>query len=205
MDYDIETLLKNLKRNRMEGFFIQDKQELSYLLPTLVPAGSTVGVGGSVTLDETGILDFLRGGDYTFYDRYADGLTPEDIRQVFLKSFGADVYLTSTNAITMDGKLFNIDGNGNRVAAMIYGPRRVIVIAGKNKIVPDVDTAIQRARQTAAPLNTKRLNRATPCVELGKCIDCKSEERICNEFVLISGQYDPDRIKVIIINEDLGY
>lgn len=205
MEYDIQRLLDNLKRHHMIGYLVQTFDELHALLGKLVPAGSTVGIGGSVTLQQAGVVDLFEQGDYTFYNRYRAGLTEQDKHRLYIQSFDADSYLTSTNAITMDGKLFNIDGNGNRVAAMIYGPRQVIVVAGTNKIVPDVDAAIERARQIAAPRNNKRLEKGTPCVQLGRCIDCNHKNRICYDFVLITGQMDPERIKVILIDQPLGY
>lgn len=205
MPYDIPKLLDNLKRRRMSGYYVQNREELKVLLKELVPEGSTVGIGGSQTLRQAGVVELFEQGDYTFYNRYRDRLTPGDIRRLYIQSFDADAYLTSANAVTMDGKLFNIDGNGNRVAAMLYGPRRVIVVAGINKIVADVDAAIERARQHAAPQNARRLDRGTPCVQLGRCVDCYHKNRICNDFVLIAGQSDPDRVKVILVNETLGF
>lgn len=205
MTHDVDALIKNLERHRMAGYFVADRSALLALVASLVPQGSTVGVGGSVTLEQTGVLDLFRRGSYTFYDRYAPGLSSAQKHQLYLQCMDADTYLTGTNAVTMDGKLFNIDGNGNRVAAMVFGPRQVLVVVGRNKIVADLDAAIERTRQVAAPLNTKRLDKGTPCTKLGRCTDCLHENRICYDFVLITGQMTKNRIKVIIVDEDLGY
>ncbi|QHQ63201.1 lactate utilization protein [Anaerocolumna sedimenticola] len=205
MDPIIEKVITNLNKNNMAGYYVNSKEELFHLLIELVPEGSIVGCGDSVTLEETGVFDFLRRGNYEFYDKFAPGLTLEDKRQIYLKNFTADTFITGTNALTLDGKIFNIDGNGSRVAPMLYGPKQVIVIIGINKLTDDVDSAIKRTRQVAAPLDAKRLGKETPCVSLNRCIDCRHKQRICNDFVLITGQFIKDRIKVIIINDDLGY
>ena len=148
---------------------------------------------------------FLRKGDYQLLDRYKEGLTPSDIKEVFRKSFFADAYLTSSNAVTEKGELYNVDGNGNRVAAMLYGPDQVIVVVGINKIVKDVEQAILRVKEIAAPANNKRLNKPNPCTKIGYCADCNSPDRICNEYTLIKRQGVKGRIHVIIVNKELGY
>lgn len=201
----IEQTIAALEKNNMSGYFAKTAAEVDALLISLIPPQSTVSVGGSQTLFEVGVLELLRAGDYTFLDRYAEGLTPEDIKALYRQSFSADVYLTSTNAITESGELFNVDGTGNRVAAMIYGPDRVIVICGYNKIVKDVDAAIERLKQVAAPMNVNRLSRKTPCSELGYCTDCSSPDRICNAYTLIKKQGRPGRIHVILVGESLGF
>lgn len=204
MDEKINRVIRSLKANNMNGYYARNKKEVLDYLDRMIPDGSTVGSGGSVTLDQLGILDYIRGRKVTFYDRYAEGLTSSEKHEIHLKCFTAGVYLTGSNAITENGELINIDGNGNRVAAMIYGPEKVIVVAGINKITSNAAEGIERARQTAAPLNSKRLNKSTPCVLTGKCSDCRSKQRICNAFVTISGQFDPDRIHVILVDDDLG-
>jgi hypothetical protein len=174
-------------------------------LSKLIKRGETVGCGDSVTLEETGVFEYLRSGDYIFYDKHQQNLTSEDKRALYLKNFEADTFITGTNAITEDGELFNIDGNGSRVAPMIYGPRQVIVVVGTNKITENAEEAIVRTRQIAAPLDAKRLGKDTPCTKLGKCIDCSHQQRICNDFVLITGQLIKDRIKVVIIEGNFGF
>lgn len=197
--------IESLQENNMNGYLVKDKDELIDKIKDIVKEGSKVSCGGSMTLFEAGVIDHLRSGRYEFLDRYEEGLTPQDIKNIFRESFFADAYFASSNAITEKGELYNVDGNGNRVAAMLYGPDKVIVIAGVNKIVRDLDEAIKRNIYVSAPANTKRLQRKTPCTKLGYCMDCKSEERICNEYTLIKRQGNKDRIHVIFINEDFGY
>lgn len=205
VDSKIKRTMENLEKNNMEAYLAQDTKELMDIINNIIGEGETVAVGGSMTLFETKIIDYLRNGNYNFLDRYKEGLTREEIKEVYRKSFFADSYLVSTNALTENGELYNVDGNGNRVAAMLYGPDKVIVIAGINKIVKNVDEAINRTKNIAAPVNAKRLNRNTPCTKIGYCMDCKSSDRICNEYTLIKRQGVKGRIKVIIVNKELGY
>ncbi len=205
MDERIKKVIFNLQRNNMAGYFVKNKVELLQLLDTLMKNGEKVGCGDSVTLEETGVFDFVRSKDFDFYDKHRFGLTSDEKRAIYLKNFEADTFLTGTNAITLDGKLFNIDGNGSRVAPMLYGPKQVIVVVGINKLVDTVDAAVCRARQIAAPLDAKRLKKDTPCTKLDKCIDCRHEQRICNDFVLITGQFVKDRVKVIIVDQAYGF
>jgi len=205
MDPTISITIDSLKRNNMAGYFVSDEKELLTFLQTLLPKGVVIGSGDSVTLEQTGVFEFLRNGNYVFHDKFQPGLTSAEKRSLYVKNFSAHTFMTGTNAITMDGKLFNIDGNGSRVAPMLYGPEQVIVIAGTNKIVPTVEAAIERTRQIAAPLDAVRLKKDTPCVTLGRCIDCNHKQRICNDFVLIARQFIENRIKVIIVDQTLGY
>lgn len=202
---DIPLLIKSLHQNNMAGYHVRDKKELLSLLRTFIADGTTVGCGDSVTLEQAGVFDDLREREINFLDKFDPSLTREEKREIYLKNFSADTFVTGANAVTMDGKIFNIDGNGSRVAPMLYGPQQVLVVVGTNKITEDVQAAVKRARQIAAPLDAKRLNKATPCTSLDRCIDCRHKERICNDFVLIAGQFVKDRIKVIIVNEELGY
>lgn len=205
MDERINKAILNLNRNNMAGYFVENKEELLQLIDSLIIKGEKVGCGDSATLEETGVFEFIRRGNFIFYDKHQIGLTPEEKRAIYLKNFDTDTFLTGTNAVTLDGKLFNIDGNGSRVAPMLYGPKQVIVIVGINKLMDTVEDAIKRTRQIAAPLDAKRLNKDTPCTKLGKCIDCKHEQRICNDFVLITRQFVKDRIKVIFVNQAYGF
>lgn len=191
MDSRIQKTIQNLQRNNMAGYYVEDETELIALLKKLIPEGTSVGCGDSVTLEQTGVFDFLRTENYLFYDKHRPGLSSEEKRSIYLQNFGADTFITGTNAITQDGKLFNIDGNGSRVAPMLYGPEQVIVVVGKNKITETVEAI--------------RLGKHTPCTKLGRCVDCKHEERICNDFVLIARQRIAGRIKVILVNRDCGY
>lgn len=201
----IEKTIKALENNNMNGYLVNSREELLDKLEELVKENSLVGCGGSQTLFETGVIDYLRNGKYEFLDRYKEGLTPQDIKNMYRKAFCADAYFTSTNAITENGELYNVDGNGNRVAAMLYGPDKVIVITGVNKIVKDVDEAIKRNEQIAAPANAKRIGTNTPCKTVGYCIDCSSPDRICCEYTLIKKQRTANRIHVIFLNNNFGY
>lgn len=197
----IKRTIDNLRRNNMTGYFAESREQLFELLGELVPAGSTVGHGGSVTLDETGVTDWLRQRDVNFLDRAKAADPNECMRQ----SMVADVYMCSTNAITEAGELYNVDGRGNRVSAMIYGPKSVIVIAGANKLVPDVRQAVRRVECVAAPMNSARLSMNTPCASTGKCGHCHSADRICCNYVVMAQQREKGRIKVILLDEKLGY
>ncbi|WP_077612777.1 lactate utilization protein [Clostridium sp. Marseille-P2415] len=202
---NISALMKSLQQNNMAGFHVKNKKELLELLRRFIADGTTVGCGDSVTLEQTGVFDDLRKRDINFLDKFDPSLSREEKREIYLRNFSADTFITGANAVTMDGKIFNIDGNGSRVAPMLYGPKQVIVVVGTNKITEDAEAAVKRARQIAAPLDAKRLNKETPCTALDRCIDCRHKERICNDFVLIAGQFTKDRIKVIVVNEELGY
>lgn len=205
IEKQVEKVITALENRNMIGIYIKDEEELPGILEGLIERGSVVGVGDSVTLLETGVLDFLRSGNYIFLDKYKAELTKEEKKKIYLQNFMADTFLCSTNALTEEGELFNIDGNGSRVAPMIYGPKQVIIVAGINKIVRNLDHAQQRVRNYAAPMDAMRLNKNTPCTKLGHCVDCKSKDRICNDFVTMSGQFIKDRIKVIIVGKSLGY
>lgn len=197
-------LKKTFQRNGIECLFLENKQELLDYLKTYLKDNKTVGVGGSMTLFETGVIDLLRKCPVQFLDRYQKDLTRDEVEDIFHQSLLADLYLTSSNAIDMQGNLYNIDGNGNRVAAMIYGPKKVLVIVGKNKIVEDEQAAIQYIQNVSAPANDMRLNKKTPCVQTGKCMNCQSDERICSMYTKISRQKQ-GRMSVLVINEEFGY
>lgn len=201
----INRAIQNLQKNNMQAFYVETKDQVVKKIEELIQQGATVTCGGSMTLFETGVIDHLRSGRYNFSDRYKPGLTSEQIREIFIGAFSADTYICSSNAITENGELYNVDGNSNRVAAMIYGPKSVIVVVGFNKIVKDIDEAVQRVKSIAAPANCTRLNSKTPCVTIGHCTDCKSEDRICCNYVVMAQQRHKDRIKVIIVGEELGY
>ena len=198
-------VINNLNKNKMAGYYVDQQGLLISLLDELIKDGETVGCGDSVTLDQLGVFDHLRIRDIHFLDKFQPSLTGKDKRELYLQNFRADTFIAGVNAITKKGELFNIDGNGSRVAPMLYGPAQVIVVAGVNKITDNLDEAIKRTRQIAAPLDAKRLGKSTPCAALGRCIDCSHKERFCNDFVLITGQFIKDRIKVIIVDQSLGY
>lgn len=201
----IARTVEAINKNNMNGYYVKDRDELINLIEEIVSEDSLVSCGGSMTLFEAGVMEHLRSGRYKFLDRYKEGITREEVVNMFKESFFADAYFTSSNAVTENGELYNVDGNGNRVAAMLYGPEKVIVICGVNKIVKDVEEAIKRNRECAAPINAKRLNKETPCSKVGYCMDCKSKDRICNEYTLIKRQNRKDRMHIIFLNENLGY
>lgn len=201
----VERTIKNLAKSNIDSFFVQNEAELREMVKNLVPTGSKVAVGDSMTLFDTGIIDLLRSENYNFLDKYESTLTTESKKALYRETFTADSFLCSTNAITENGELYNIDGNGSRVAAMLYGPSQVIIVAGINKIVKNLAEAEIRVRNYAAPLDAKRLGKNTPCATLGYCVDCQSNERICNDFVIIKRQFIKGRIKVIFVNKTLGY
>lgn len=213
---NIEKTVENLRKNNMEVHLVKTKAEACEKTKELLQKGATVGVGGSMTLFYCGIIDLLRSGDYNFLDRYNKELTREEIEKMFRDSFFADAYLTSSNAVTENGELYNVDGNSNRVAAMLFGPKEVIVVVGKNKIVRDLDEAVARVKKIAAPKNSQRLSYQTYCLKAGRCMSeeltaakmtdgCASPERICASYTVIGRQRIKNRIKVIIIDEEVGY
>lgn len=202
----IERTIENLKKNNMEAYYARSSSDAVQIALALMNKGDVVSCGGSMTIAECGLFDVVKNSeDYTFLDRAREGITPEEVQKLYRDTFSCDTYLTSSNAITENGELFNVDGNSNRVAAMLFGPKSVIVIAGYNKIVPDVEHAVERVKTIAAPANAKRLNCATPCAAVGKCMDCKGDARICCNYVLMSRQRIASRVKVILVGEELGY
>ncbi|WMJ81784.1 lactate utilization protein [Clostridium sp. MB40-C1] len=205
IEKQVNRTITNLRKRNLAGFFVKDTSDLIKLLKELIDEKSIVGVGDSMTLFETGVIDFLREGNYTFLDKYKKGITSEEKKQIYIQNFSCDTFMCSTNALTENGELYNIDGNGSRVAPMIYGPKQVILVAGINKIVKDIEEAEKRVRNYSAPIDAKRLGKDTPCTTLGYCIDCQSPNRICNDFTIIKGQFVKDRIKVIIVGKQLGY
>ena len=198
------TILKGLKKRNMEGYFCESCAEAVETALKLMPEGSVVSWGGSMSISECGLMDALRAGNYTLIDRAA-AKTPQEKREIYAKTVMADYYLMSTNAITMDGELVNIDGFCNRVACLCAGPENVVIIAGMNKVVKNVESGLDRIRTKAAPPNTVRLNKNTPCAKTGICGDCFSPDCICSQTVITRRSGIPGRIKVILVNEDLGF
>lgn len=197
-------VIDSLEKNNMTGFYVKTKEEAREKVLSMIPIGSKVGFGGSLSLDEIGAKDVLRVGNYHFIDRDKAGLTEEEMYELRKESLLADVFLMSTNALTMDGKLVNIDGAGNRVAALVFGPPKVIIVAGINKIVSDVEAAVQRIKNYIAPIHARRRGFSLPCAQTGRCVDCHALRRFCNAVVTIEHQYQKDRIIVIIVGEELG-
>jgi L-lactate utilization protein LutB len=212
----INKVAENLRRNNMQVHYVESKKDVVHKVAELLKDGDTVGIGGSQSIFESGIFDLLRSGKYNFLDRYKDGLSREEIEEIYINSFSADAYICSTNAITEQGELYNVDGNSNRVAAICYGPKSVIIIAGYNKIVKNFEEAVRRVKLLAAPANCVRLNCNTYCKEKGECMSflsdadditngCNSPDRICCNYVFTAYQRKKDRIKVILVGEELGY
>ena len=169
-------VLEELKKRSMEGYYCRTAQEAADLVSSLIADGETVTFGGSMTIGETGILDALKKRtDLTILDR-GEAKSPEEVQKIYRRAFSCDTYLMSSNAITRDGQLVNIDGNGNRVAALCFGPKQVLVIAGMNKVSETLEEAVSRAKNTAAPVNCLRLNKETPCARTGACGNCQSPD-----------------------------
>lgn len=199
------TVIKALEKRNMRGYYCPDCASAVKLAEELVPAGSTVSFGGSVSVSESGVMDMLKSrSDIRLIDR-SKAKSPEETKQMYRDSFSSDVYFMSTNAITLDGELINIDGNGNRVAALIYGPDKVVMLVGMNKLVSTVEDGVNRVSDIAAPANGVRLNKQTPCATTGFCHDCLSPECMCSHTVITRRCFTPDRIHVILVGETLGY
>lgn len=198
------TVIKNFQKRHIEGHYCETIEEAKALALSLVPENATASFGGSMTLEETGILAALRAReDITLYDR-ATATTPEENKKILHDALSCDYYFMSSNAITHDGELVNIDGNGNRVAALIYGPENVIVVAGMNKICKTVEEGLSRTRNIASPQNCVRLNKNTPCAVNGVCGNCLADT-ICDQMVITRASRVPQRIKVILVGEELGF
>lgn len=217
MELRIQKTMKHLEQNNMKPYYAKDKAEAVRLVKSLLAKGETVTAGGTMTIQESGVRELLLSGDYNFLDRDHPGITQEEIDDIYRKAFSADAYLCSANAITENGELFNVDGNSNRVAAIVFGPKSVIVVAGYNKIVANLDEAILRVKKVAAPENAVRLNCDTYCRHNGECVSCaegkdfdlaagcRSDKRICCSYVVSSMQRKKDRVKVILVGDELGY
>ena len=200
-----EKAVAALQKNHFTAAYFPDRAAAKEAILAAIPAGATIGVGGSITTGQLGLLDTLAQQGHTIYNHGKPGLTAEEATETRRKELLSDVFLTGTNALTLDGQLVNVDGAGNRVAAMIFGPRKVLVITGVNKIVKNVDDALARIKLYAAPLNNMRLNRPNPCVKTGECMDCQLPTRICNVYTVLAKRPLGADIAVYIIGEDLGY
>ncbi len=194
-----------LKENGFEAVYVSTKTDALKEVLNCVPKNALIGVGGSITVRELGIIDALSQRGHRIAEHWSSDLAPDERMDIRRQQLTSDVFLTSSNAITESGQLVNIDGAGNRVAAMIFGPKKVIVIAGVNKIVKNLKEALDRVNSVAAPMNAKRLNRKTPCAVTGKCTDCRSPERICNVTTIINRKLVRTDITIILVDEILGY
>lgn len=196
-----QELIRKLEKRNMTGYYAKDKEEALSIALSLIPEKSTVARGGSVSVNEIGLADALIKGDYAFCNREKE----KDKRAAELFAYDADVFIGSVNAITKDGILVNIDGNANRVSAIAYGPRKVVLVVGMNKVTDDVDGAMKRARNEAAPINAQRFGLSTPCSKTGACFDCLSPDTICCQFLITRYSKHKDRIHVILVNDSLGF
>lgn len=200
----VERTIHGLKKNNFEASFVPDSKSACEEAMKQIPDGATVGVGGSVTLTQIGLLDALGKRNIHLIWPMRQGKTPEEIHDLIRKSFSSDIFLSGTNAVTEDGKLFNVDATGNRVGAMFIGPRKTIIVCGVNKIVKDIEAAEKKLKEWIAPQNAKRLGRKTPCAETGVCADCKSPDRICNIYVTLAKKPARIDVVVILVGENLG-
>lgn len=199
-----EVLVKNLKARHFDAYYCNTKEEALSKALELIPEGSSVGWGGALSAEQIGLMDALNAGNYRTIDR-ARCTTQEEREQAAKDCMFADFFLSGANALTMDGQMVNIDGAGTRVSAVIYGPKNVLVIAGMNKVMDDLDAAINRARTVAAPMNKQRFDPNTPCAVTGTCADCKVEGCICNHIVVTRHCRPVGRIKFILVGENLGF
>jgi len=205
--HQAEQLIKNFKKRGIDGIYCNNASEAVEEILRRIPAGALVGLGGSETILESGLVDALRRMDIRLLDRYKEGVGKEEVNEMRRQGLAADVYICSSNAVSADGRLVNIDGTGNRVAALIFGPKHVIIMAGMNKVAADLDSAIARARNTAAPANSLRVGADTPCSHTGFCQDphCHPPHRICCQLVITEASMTPGRITVVLVDEVLGY
>ncbi|MCK4782993.1 MAG: lactate utilization protein [Desulfobacteraceae bacterium] len=211
MKEENQQLIKRLGENNISAFYVKNSREAFEKVMSMIPEGSVVGFGDSLTLKQIGVLDALEKGNYTFLNPWKPGITVEENIKLKKRALTSDVFLTGTNALTLDGKIVNVDGHGNRVAAMLFGPNKVIIVAGVNKIVANLEEALKKIRDNTAPLNVKRhpeFEPMPPCGITGVCSDCSSPWRICNKTVIIEREYNNSKYKpiitVIIVGEELG-
>ena len=196
-----QKVIKGLESRNMKGFYAKDREEALKIALELIPEGSSISMGGCASAAEIGLVDAVKKGNYEFIDRD----TAEDKRKAALAAYDVDFFLASCNAMTEDGVLVNIDGNANRVSAIAHGPRKVLFIVGMNKVCKDADMAMKRARNVAAPINAQRFGLSTPCSKTGQCMDCKSPDTICCQFLITRYSRHDDRIYVILVNDNLGF
>lgn len=195
-----QTVIKGLQSRNMSGYYAENKEDALKQALELIPEESTIAMGGCMSAHEIGLIKALEAGNYHYIDR--DKIPP---REGLMAAYDADIFLSSANAITSDGIMVNIDGNSNRVSCIAQGPKKVIFIVGINKVCSDLDSAMKRARNVAAPMNAQRFNVKTPCKETGKCFDCKSPDTICCQFLITRYSRHTDRIHVILVNDVIGY
>ena len=196
-----QKVIKGLASRNMTGYYATSAEEAKKIALDLIPEGSSISMGGGMSVHEIGLVDALKEGSYNFIDRDK----AEDKRAAMLAAYDADFFLSSCNAMTEDGILVNIDGNSNRVSAICQGPRKVLFIVGMNKVCDDVYGAMKRARNVAAPINAQRFGLDTPCCKTGSCMNCKSPDTICCQFLITRFSRHEGRIHVILVNDTLGF
>ena len=197
-------LIKNFRSGNIEVEFFNSLEEVKEKILEVIPSDKSIGIGNSVTLKKMNISEVLNNRGNTVYDKTL-AKTKDESKQLKKMSLLTDWYLTGSNAISMEGHIVNIDHSGNRVAAMIYGPDNIIIVVGKNKVVDTLEEAIYRAKNIAAPLNAKRAGHNPPCIKANRCVDCNSEEKVCNSMVIIQGQENKNRMRLFIVDEDVGF
>lgn len=199
-----QVLVKNLESRHFEAYYCPDSASALAKALELIPEGASVGWGGALSAQQIGLIDAVKSGNFAAIDRDA-ATTPEERTQALKRCLTADVFLCGANALSLDGQMVNIDGTGNRVAAIAYGPDTILVIAGMNKVCDTLDDAVTRARTVAAPMNKQRFPFKTPCEVTGACADCKSEESICNQILITRNCRPAGRIKFVLVGEELGF
>lgn len=212
-----ENIVDALNKNNIDCVVVDNKEQALKKVEEMLFEGAVISNGGSVSVNEIGVFDLIKNGNYNYLDRSRTGITADEQFEVYKQTVGADFYFCSSNAITENGELINVDGNANRISAIEFGPKKVIMIVGKNKIVKDVDEGFLRVKKIAAPLNCERLKIDNPCRKLGHCISlqkndnpnmtdgCNCENRICRNYLISAKQKDKGRICVVLVNEDLGF
>ena len=199
-----QKVIKGLESRNMKGYYAADKEDALKIALELIPENSSVTMGGAMSAREIGLVDAIKNGKYHFIEREGAS-TDEEKRKATLEGYDADYFLASANAMTEDGVIVNIDGNSNRVSMIAHGPKHVLFIVGMNKICDDVDGAMKRARNVAAPINAQRFDLNTPCAKTGLCMNCKSPDTICCQFLITRYSRHTDRIHVILVNDNLGF
>lgn len=217
MDLRIEKTIKALKENNMNAIYAKNSEEVKSIVKDMLFSGAKITSGGSVSLIESGVIDIIKSGEYNYLDRMRKGITPEEQLEVYRQVLDSDFYFCSSNAVTEKGELINVDGNCNRISAISFGPKKVVMVVGANKIVKDLNEGVLRVKKIAAPKNCVRLGLDTPCSKLGHCVSllksenpeftdgCGGDSRICANYLVSARQRVKDRITVIITEENLGY
>lgn len=212
-----EKLFAALRRNNINPVFAETSADAVRIIKEMLPDGASIRTGGSVSLQESGVWELINSPCYNFLDRNRQGITPEERESVYQTTVGCDYYFCSVNALTESGEIVNVDGNCNRISAIAFGPKKLVLVVGKNKLVPDLAAAFVRVKAVAAPKNCVRLGIDNPCVKLGHCVSlqktdtpnitdgCASPTRICRNYLIGAPQQDPERVTLIFVNEDLGY